>query len=380
MYITEKIPLAKYIPARMHEGKTWFISFYVIDPGINKLKRIRTKINRVPTVKLRRQWGRQLVNEINIKLANGWNPILEAESSKSYHKLIDVMNTFIATKGKELRYDSMKSYKSFIKILKEYILRNPKNKDLYVISFDKSMAINFMQDCYLKNNISERAYNNYISFYKLFFNWCMQYNYCKGNPFESFAKKKEKQKTRIMIDQFTRDNLKEYLIKNDYEYFVVCMLAYYVLLRPKEIAYLKIKYIDLEKQIIFMPGTISKSCKDNRPTIPDVVCNYLKKMELEKFNKEHYLFSKNFKPGPDLIELRAIGRKWIELRKILKIPAEMQFYSLRDTGITQMLRSGVSADQVRDQAGHSSLEITNIYTKHLNNNANEDIKKKCLEF
>jgi integrase/recombinase XerD len=69
------------------------------------------------------------------------------------------------------------------------------------------------------------------------------------------------------------------------------------------------------------------------------------------------------------------------IKRYIEHSKEMQFYSLRDTGITQMLRSGVSAGQVRDQAGHSSLEITNLYTRNSNDNkASDDIKKKCREF
>ena len=58
----------------------------------------------------------------------------------------------------------------------------------------------------------------------------------------------------------------------------------------------------------------------------------------------------------------------------------MQFYSLRDSGITAMQRTGVLADQVRGQADHSSLEITSIYTKHANGKASEDSKNMCGEF
>jgi len=68
------------------------------------------------------------------------------------------------------------------------------------------------------------------------------------------------------------------------------------------------------------------------------------------------------------------------MRNVIKIPKEMQFYSLRDSGITQMIKNNISLEQIRDQADHSSLEITNIYTKHANGKASEDIKKMCLEF
>jgi hypothetical protein len=68
------------------------------------------------------------------------------------------------------------------------------------------------------------------------------------------------------------------------------------------------------------------------------------------------------------------------MRDAIKIPKEMQFYSLRDSGKVQMIHDNIPIDEIRDQANHSSLEITNIYTKHANGKASEDIKKMCLEF
>jgi integrase len=190
---------------------------------------------------------------------------------------------------------------------------------VYVANYDDNMAIEFMQHIYLNNKISERVYNNYVTFYRLFFNWCIQYKYCSKNPFEKITKKKEKQKTRIMIDPETRTKLKDYLYKNDFEYFVVCMFAYYGFIRPKEIAYLKIKHIDLHNRIINIPSEISKSCKSRIATIPDQLSEYIKMLNLNRYNKEYFVFSRNFKPGPNLIDLKAIGRKWIILRDILNI-------------------------------------------------------------
>ena len=377
---SQRSTLVNYVPAELHENKEWYISYYVKNPVTNYLKRKVIRLNRIKSITERRKWAKDILRDLNIKLASGWNPYIESESTKGYQKLIDVMDIFIKNKEKELRYDSMRSYVSYIKILKEYLIKLNKLKELYVISFDRNMAIEFMQHCYMKNNISERSYNNYRDFYRPFFNWCIQLNYCKENPFEKIAKKKEKQKTRIFIDIEAREKLKNYLIVQDYDYFVICMLAYYAFLRPKEISYLRIKEIDLENQKIFVPGAVAKNGKDRIATVPNVLKSYILKMNLDQYDKNLYLFSKGWKPGKIRVDSREIARKWQQMRDVINIPKEMQFYSLRDTGITTMIRSGVSADQVRDQADHSSLEITNIYTKHANGKASEDIKKMCGEF
>jgi integrase len=58
----------------------------------------------------------------------------------------------------------------------------------------------------------------------------------------------------------------------------------------------------------------------------------------------------------------------------------MKLYSLRDSGIIQMLQDGISPEEVMKQADHSSLEITTIYVKHANPSGSEQIKKKGSKF
>ena len=58
----------------------------------------------------------------------------------------------------------------------------------------------------------------------------------------------------------------------------------------------------------------------------------------------------------------------------MKFPERYKFYSLKDTGITNMLRQHVDTVSVRDQARHSSIDITNIYVPHDMKRANATLK------
>lgn len=52
------------------------------------------------------------------------------------------------------------------------------------------------------------------------------------------------------------------------------------------------------------------------------------------------------------------------MRRELKLPDTMQLYSLKDTGITNMLENGVPAIDVMKQAGHHDLSMTTQYANH----------------
>lgn len=79
-------------------------------------------------------------------------------------------------------------------------------------------------------------------------------------------------------------------------------------------------------------------------------------LEMKIFdNPPHFfLFSNNIMPGVKQVSRRMLSKHWDKMRKELRIPDEYQFYSLKDTGITDMLNKKVSNLAVRDQARHSS--------------------------
>ena len=87
-----------------------------------------------------------------------------------------------------------------------------------------------------------------------------------------------------------------------------------------------------------------------------------------------YLFSKDFKPGREYRSEKCFRDYWQRvLRKELNFPERYKFYSLKDTGITNMLRKHIDTVSVRDQARHSSIEITNIYVPHDMKRANTEL-------
>ena len=61
------------------------------------------------------------------------------------------------------------------------------------------------------------------------------------------------------------------------------------------------------------------------------------------------------------------------MRRALGFSERYKFYSLKDTGITNMLKANADILSVRDQARHSSILITDIYTPKDIKAANEYI-------
>jgi len=56
MYLRQKSATVKYVPAELHENKEWYISYYVINPATNCLKRKVIKLNRIKSITKRRRF------------------------------------------------------------------------------------------------------------------------------------------------------------------------------------------------------------------------------------------------------------------------------------------------------------------------------------
>ena len=89
---------------------------------------------------------------------------------------------------------------------------------------------------------------------------------------------------------------------------------------------------------------------------------------------DQYLFSTGYKPGTKLLTTRDTGRTWSKIRKALGLPMCYKYYSLKDTGITEMLEANVPAKMVQELADHHSLEMTQKYV--VKSHA-EEIRRRC---
>lgn len=129
-----------------------------------------------------------------------------------------------------------------------------------------------------------------------------------------------------------------------------------------------------------MPGSISKNHNTRKAVITPAIIDMLKKMKLYKYNKNYYLFSCGFKPEKNPCGEKYYLKYFNVVRDKLGWKNSYTLYSFRDTGITELLQSGVPAIDVMKLADHSSLDVTSIYIKHIDNTLCDRISLSAPEF
>lgn len=374
MHFFKPTPYVNYSPARLSEGRVWTIIFYVTNPETGKLKRVRIKFNRISSITERRKAAKAVIACINEKLALGWNPLTEAGIRNVGETAFEAFDAFLTAKSREVEYNSMRVYKNFVKTLKEWMTSRGFAQKAYLSSFTSASAKAFMDE--VDRNVSPQTYNNYLRFYVILFNWLVEREYMMDNPFSGIRRKPKKlihKKRRILSDE-ELERLWSCL-ENQKGYMVAALLCYCCFLRPKEIVLLKCGDVDLDRQVIRVRSEIAKNDNESERTIPDVMMKHLKSLDLS--NKDWYLVSGgkgDFHPGPKKICSQRISEFWeIFVRKECGFGMDVQFYSLKDSGITNMIGAGVPVSFVKQQADHSSLSITSIYLGR-SSRANEEIR------
>ncbi|MCK9303505.1 MAG: tyrosine-type recombinase/integrase [Bacteroidales bacterium] len=97
-------------------------------------------------------------------------------------------------------------------------------------------------------------------------------------------------------------------------------------------------------------------------------------------NPNLYVFGNEMCPGSKPVFASKFTKSWNRLRREINLPDEMQLYSLRDTAMTEMIKSGIDPLTVKQLADHHSLDMTTIYTNHVDSNMIDIIYNNAPKF
>ena len=372
-----------YKPAVLQKGvkENWLIVYYAKVPAQNEFKRFRKRVPPLSPTREREKYAKKMIATINQKLENGWSSFYEDNNVK-YKSLEYCAELFLKMQEREVeegvkRTDTLRSYKSFLDLFVKY-LKDKKLMLKFVIEIDTFVIQNYLDYLFYDRKNSARTYNNHLKFLNTFFLWCKTKNFINANPAESIKPKAKVQKKREVLAVDIKAKVKT-LRETNFHYYVLCMLTYYCFIRRTELTKLKVSDVYLHGGYIVIDGENSKNRKTESVTIPDVFLSDLAQ-HLTTANNSDYLFSTNkFKAGPTPITPKKISDEWAKFRKAHKFDSKYQFYSLKDTGITDLLNSGIPAIKVRDQARHYDLKITESYTAR-NKFADEMVKAATFAF
>lgn len=379
------LPQPMYKPAFVNEDTAAgvHIVYAVFNPGTKQYMRHRVKLNKYRKNYKRKadfiRFAEGIANQINIKLAGGWSPIGETHNARYYMPLADVVDKYLKDRKDEVRHATYVSYSSTCSILKEWV-----NKNLFgcqIIDFNRVHALEFLQYIRDVRRVSNRTYNNYLKQLRLFFEWSIFHCYCKEDPFKHIKPRKKEIKKRRVIPQEQRTIIFNYLRDRDPAFLLFIELVYFALMRPMEIRRCLVDQIHLDEHYIEIPEEQAKCWKMRHAPLSDELVERIREyLNAHPHTANSHLFSTGFQPGTKPIGAKSVQFRWTDMRKELELPEEYVIYSLRDSGIVDMLHAGVDELTVMHAAGHHDLSTTSIYADHIDVEMIERVREMQVSF
>lgn len=390
-----------YVPAVLRKNcHGYAIEYYFLNGLTGEMQRRTMKMNRIrkryQNLTEFKTYCQSVICNLNIKLANGWSPMGEVQNTREFVPLPQIIDQYMREKESELSSSSLPAYRSFTGRLKEWI--ETQYPQCNCALFTKLMAVQFLDhlwsgksaryNCGKKmnqadNHISERAYNSNLKLGRAFFSWCINKCYAKENPFETIKPKRTKQKTRTLIPEPIRLQIDAYWAEHNPAMQLMCRLVYTALLRPVEATRVQVHQIRYDRDCIVMPCEQTKNGKERVGRL-DASLKALLRQYTAGAGPTDYLFSnREWKPGKKPKNSQMFAKEWMKMRAELKLPAKYQLYSLRDTGISDLIHDGVADIDVMHAAGHSDLSMTTRYADHIDDgliariNSKSQFKRKA---
>ena len=359
-----------YTYPKLYTGVDWYVGFYAFDPAQNKMRRKKIKINHIEKVSERRQYAATLIKRLIQKLDQGWNPWIELDNSKAYHTFPDVCDHYRRFIAKMLADNIFRdqTYSSYISYLRVFENWNKKQMIpiVYIYQLKANLINDFLEYIYIDQNNSAQTRDNYLGWFRSFSSFLLQNQYVTIRPSDGLSSlgKRMRKKQRTTIPDETMIKIQKYLQSENKHYLLACYILHYCFIRPKEMSLIKISNISIKKQTIHIPEDVSKNRKNGVVTLPVKIIHLMLDLDIFSNPSHCYLFSDKFKPGEKYRDEKQFRDYWSHyVRKNLKLPATYKFYSLKDTGITSMLRKYDSIT-VRDQARHADILMTDTYTPY----------------
>ena len=356
-----------WTPPVLHQASECYVSFKAYDPSCSRMRLKKIMLGHIKGKRNQRIYGEALIKRLTQKLLEGWNPWIEESRPEEYalfDEVCDKYNMYLSKMTKEggITAGTKSNYEHKLAFMRKWIAKS--QHITYIYQFNKKLISDFLDYILIDRNNNLRTKNNYIGWLKSFSSYLIARGYLTSNPTLGLnTSTKLGPKNRDVIPNEILIEIKSYLTKENKHYLLACYMIHYLFVRPGEMCFLKIKDLSEGKRTLTLSGIHTKNGHDAVITIPNHVIGLMRELEIFSAPPDYYIFSNDFRPGSERIKAIAFTRFWTSnVKKALNLSDVYKLYSLKDTGITNMIKAKTDLLSVRDQARHSSVKVTNIYT------------------
>ena len=352
-------------PADYHfAGDRVYIDYYYADANgrrCRKCIRCNRLVDRLHTRREKIRFLRAYCASINTRLllpeAFLTAPAVTEKVTAVEHNLHQYAREFIEKKSKTLRPASLRTYKTVY----NKVMKNTSERET-LESFSREKA-SLLLDA-IEGPLGARGYNNNLKLARTMWAWFIERGYIDRNPFALIRPRKTDRKKRTIISQEDARRMMQWCSERRPYLETVLLLIHSALIRPKEVGLIRCSDVDLENHTIRIRCDVAKNHHERLASMTPQCEQYIRRLLANSHHAEDYLISKENRPSPEAIAEKRFLKDFYVMKDELGLPDNYQLYSLRDTGITNLIKAGLDDITVMRHADHSSLKITSMYARH----------------
>lgn len=357
--------------ARVVKGARWHIDFTRFDPvtGAESRHRKDFDLNDIENLEIREAVAERLARYIE-----QFTPDVPAKKAMaSGPTLRDAVTRAVAAKQQLPREVSRRRY---ITISGPFLQWAQKQRldCAPVDDFTKKHARQYWQYLQSEKELRGKTLNGYLGAFRAIWNEVAADMDQDGfkNPWTSIKPARVEEKQRRPFTDEERRTVATAAMESDYWLFRAIVLQFFCYIRPVELTRLRFKDFDFSRGTVTVRETENKSYKKVIKTLPTSVIPYFTDGTFDKFPANFFVFglgSGKMEPSTTAIDEQRMYKRHAALLRRLAAAGKMpggidglSFYSWKDTGISlHAARTGPIP--TKDQAGHSSLDMTSVYYK-----------------
>lgn len=375
-----------YKPAHtVKSEKGWYIEFYAWDAGKSILRRVRyyDGINTIEDLQKRGTHCMLLCRDINQQLKEGYHykatETGEKETTDQVYTIAKAID-YVVTQKEGLRPKSYLAYKRAGDMFRDYLTKRglvnklpqeiqPKDIVFYRDWLHKYKTIH-------EGRLKMVSINNLMSLLRTLFYDIKLRGWITENPTVNIARLQEEEHSRYY--SFNNDQLpqvKEHMSKANPYVWTYAQWIFYSFIRPGELRFLKVENIDLKKNIIEIPPSISKNKKWGYVQILPPLLKIIEEMQISKYPRHYYVFGNKRRPSETPLGRDTISKAFAAELKKMDYPEGYSLYSMKHTGVERHFLLWRDIKKIQAHCRHANLEDTDRYLKRLGLNRMHEVSE-----
>lgn len=366
-------------------SRKWYVFFSVRNPKTDKMERVQ-KFKHLHKCKTKAERYREAEKQCAYwreKLQAGWTPFADDENviyqdQLQYSNIAKIFGRqraanktfgFFASKYIEkvsgLDPETVITYRSKLRVFTQWLrMRNLADNDISILQ--QQQLFEFFDWIINDRGLSRNSVKKYRQLLIKVFELAISEKAIIASPVHSLpACTTEIDHAARPIQKLDMDAFLKIMDANDPQLGLFIRFEYNCFMRPKEIRFMKVKWIDFAAGTIVTPRNILKTKHDRVSVIPATFLHELRtKYKLIDEAKEHYVFGKNRKPGEMHLGKNTMRTRFVKIRKALNMPYEYKLYSWKHSGNVQAEKMDIPMVDRMYQNGHTSIQTTEVYTRN----------------